>query len=117
STEFRSLFWQEEDGRRSDSLPGRSRSHQDQQRPDRACSAGDPPAQGILADPSSRPPQGISKALVKYYQKFVDEEKKKEIKDILVRYDRTLLGANPRRCEPKKFGGHGARARFHKSYC
>jgi hypothetical protein len=27
-----------------------------------------------------------------------------------------LLVADPRRCEPKKFGGRGARARFHKSY-
>ncbi|MFS7970913.1 putative ribosomal protein S9 [Helianthus anomalus] len=35
--------------------------------------------------------QSISKVLVAYYQKFVDEEQKKEIKDILVRYDRTLL--------------------------
>ncbi|KAF5789972.1 putative ribosomal protein S9 [Helianthus annuus] len=60
--------------------------------------------------------QSISKALVAYYQKFVDEEQKKEIKDILVRYDRTLLVADPRRCEPKKFGGRGARARFQKSY-
>jgi small subunit ribosomal protein S16e len=41
---------------------------------------------------------------------------KGEIKDILIRYDRTLLVADPRRCEPKKFGGRGARARFHKSY-
>jgi hypothetical protein len=27
-----------------------------------------------------------------------------------------LLVADPRRCEPKKFGGRGARARFQKSY-
>nr|GEV25528.1 hypothetical protein [Tanacetum cinerariifolium] len=60
--------------------------------------------------------QSIAKALVAYYQKFVDEESKKEIKDVLVRYDRTLLVADPRRCEPKKFGGRGARARFQKSY-
>ncbi|KAL6198722.1 hypothetical protein ACLB2K_028511 [Fragaria x ananassa] len=60
--------------------------------------------------------QSIAKALVAYYQKFVDEQSKKEIKDILVRYDRTLLVADPRRCEPKKFGGRGARARFQKSY-
>ncbi|CAO2814113.1 unnamed protein product [Amaranthus hypochondriacus] len=60
--------------------------------------------------------QSIAKALVAYYQKFVDEQQKKEIKDILVRYDRTLLVADPRRCEPKKFGGRGARARFQKSY-
>jgi len=60
--------------------------------------------------------QSISKALVAYYQKYVDEASKKEIKEILVSYDRTLLVADPRRCEPKKFGGPGARARFQKSY-
>ena len=49
-----------------------------------------------------------------YYQKYVDESSKREIKDILVTYDRTLLVADPRRCEPKKFGGPGARARFQK---
>jgi hypothetical protein len=46
----------------------------------------------------------------------VDEASKKEIKDILLRYDRTLLVADSRRCEPKKFGGPGARARYQKSY-
>lgn len=76
--------------------------------------------------------QAISKALVAYYQKCefqsrnpwilinfdldVDEASKKEIKDILIQYDRTLLVADPRRCEPKKFGGPGARARYQKSY-
>ena len=51
-----------------------------------------------------------------YYQKFVDEQSKKELKDALLTYDRTLLVADPRRMEPKKFGGRGARARFQKSY-
>jgi len=60
--------------------------------------------------------QAICKAIVAYYQKFVDEASKKEIKDILIAYDRTLLVADPRRCEPKKFGGPGARARYQKSY-
>nr|AAX48893.1 S16 [Suberites domuncula] len=60
--------------------------------------------------------QAISKSLVAYYQKFVDEASKKEIKDILTQYDRTLLVADPRRCEPKKFGGPGPRARYQKSY-
>lgn len=46
----------------------------------------------------------------------VDEASKKEIKDILLAYDRTLLVADPRRCESKKFGGRSARARFQKSY-
>ena len=60
--------------------------------------------------------QAIAKSLVAYHQKFVDEASKKEIKDVLVQYDRTLLVADPRRMEPKKFGGPGARARYQKSY-
>ncbi|XP_057972777.1 small ribosomal subunit protein uS9-like [Malania oleifera] len=50
--------------------------------------------------------QSITKALVAFYQK-----------NILVRYDRTLLVADPRRCEPKKFGGCSTRTMFQKSYC
>ena len=55
-------------------------------------------------------------ANVAYYQKYVDEQSKKTIKDILIQFDRTLLVADPRRCEAKKFGGPGARARYQKSY-
>lgn len=60
--------------------------------------------------------QAIAKSLVAFYQKYVDEESKKEIKNLLLQYDRSLLVADPRRCEPKKFGGPSARARFQKSY-
>ena len=60
--------------------------------------------------------QSIAKSIVAYYQKYVDEASKEEIKDILLSYDRTLLVADPRRREPKKFGGKSARARFQKSY-
>ena len=81
--------------------------------------------------------QAIAKGMVAYYQKCkqgiwtsfsnlfldciflqidVDEASKRQIKDILVQYDRTLLVADPRRMEPKKFGGPGARARYQKSY-
>ena len=60
--------------------------------------------------------QAISKSLVAYYQKYVDEASKKEIKDILTSYDKGLLVADPRRKESKKFGGPGARARYQKSY-
>ncbi|XP_031198223.1 40S ribosomal protein S16-like isoform X1 [Mastomys coucha] len=59
--------------------------------------------------------QFILKALVAYYQKYVDEASKKEIKDILIQYNRTLLVADPRRYESKKFGGPGAHARYQKS--
>lgn len=44
------------------------------------------------------------------------EQSKREIKEIILSYDRSLLVADPRRCEPKKFGGPGARARYQKSY-
>ena len=60
--------------------------------------------------------QAIAKGIVAYYQKFVDEAQKKEIQDILKAYDRSLIVADPRRREPKKFGGRSARARFQKSY-
>jgi len=60
--------------------------------------------------------QAIAKSVVSYYQKYVDEASKQEIREILVQYDRSLLVADPRRCEPKKFGGPGARARRQKSY-
>lgn len=60
--------------------------------------------------------QAIAKGLVAFYQKYVDEQSKNEIKNILLSYDRTLIVADPRRCEPKKFGGPGARARYQKSY-
>lgn len=60
--------------------------------------------------------QAIAKSLVAYYQKYVDEHSKNTLKQALVQYDRTLLVADNRRCEPKKFGGKGARSRFQKSY-
>jgi len=60
--------------------------------------------------------QSIAKAIVAFNAKFVDENTKRELKEKLLQYDRTLLVADPRRCEPKKAGGRGARARKQKSY-
>eukprot|EP00188_Purpureofilum_apyrenoidigerum_P001251 Plantae.Rhodophyta-Purpureofilum_apyrenoidigerum.ctg16714.p1 GENE.Plantae.Rhodophyta-Purpureofilum_apyrenoidigerum.ctg16714~~Plantae.Rhodophyta-Purpureofilum_apyrenoidigerum.ctg16714.p1 ORF type:complete len:146 (+),score=25.39 Plantae.Rhodophyta-Purpureofilum_apyrenoidigerum.ctg16714:69-506(+) len=60
--------------------------------------------------------QAIAKGITAFHQKFVDEASRKQLRDLLVSYDRSLLVADPRRCEPKKFGGRGARARFQKSY-
>jgi small subunit ribosomal protein S16e len=60
--------------------------------------------------------QAIAKALLAYYQKYHDEQSKRELKDVFLQYDKTLLVTDPRRAEPKKFGGKGARARFQKSY-
>lgn len=58
----------------------------------------------------------LSKSIVAFYQKHLNECMKREIKEILLEYDRNLLIADPRRCEPKKYGGPGARARAQKSY-
>jgi len=60
--------------------------------------------------------QAIAKSVVAYYQKYVDEATKREIKEALLSYDRTLLVADPRRMEPKKFGGPAARSKIQKSY-
>ena len=60
--------------------------------------------------------QSIAKALLAYYQKYHDEQSKRELKEVFLQYDKSLIVTDPRRCEPKKFGGKGARSRFQKSY-
>merc|ERR1712230_357352 len=60
--------------------------------------------------------QALAKSIIAFYQKHLEEFTKREIKEILMEYDRKLLVADPRRCEPKKFGGRGARARKQMSY-
>merc|ERR1712080_78932 len=47
--------------------------------------------------------QAIAKGLVAYHQKFVDEASKNELKKIFASYDKTLLVADSRRMEPRKF--------------
>jgi len=42
--------------------------------------------------------------------------KSSHLRTVLLKYDRTMVAGDPRRREPKKFGGPGARARFQKSY-
>ncbi|WXG42853.1 MAG: 30S ribosomal protein S9 [Promethearchaeati archaeon SRVP18_Atabeyarchaeia-1] len=51
----------------------------------------------------------IAKALSRWY-------KDAKLKKSFTEYDRTMLVGDARRSEPKKFGGHGARARKQKSY-
>merc|ERR1712000_268474 len=52
--------------------------------------------------------QAIAKAVVAYVAKYEDAASALEVRKVLV--------ADPRRCEPKKFGGKGARSRYQKSY-
>merc|ERR1711939_659323 len=51
--------------------------------------------------------QAIAKVIVAYTAKYEDAAQALELKKALISYDRTLLVADPRRCEPKKFGGPG----------
>ncbi|CCD13151.1 hypothetical protein, unlikely [Trypanosoma congolense IL3000] len=60
--------------------------------------------------------QAIAKGIVAYYQKYRNEMEKADLKDKYLAYDKFLLIADPRRCEPKKWGRHSARTRFTKSY-
>ena len=60
--------------------------------------------------------QAISKGIVAWKQKYVDEDEKANVRKTLLNYDKGLLVADPRRMEPKKYGGKGARARYQKSY-
>jgi small subunit ribosomal protein S16e len=60
--------------------------------------------------------QAIAKGVVAYAQKFHNESEKMAIKNAYLAADKTLLVADPRRCEAKKPGRHSARSRFTKSY-
>ena len=60
--------------------------------------------------------QAIAKGLVAYLQKYSNEVEKSGAKNKYLAYDRTLLVADPRRAETKKWGRHSARSRFTKSY-
>ncbi|MCW4034094.1 MAG: 30S ribosomal protein S9 [Candidatus Bathyarchaeota archaeon] len=51
----------------------------------------------------------VAKALLKW-------TKSTRLHTTLRDYDRTMIAGDPRRSEPKKFGGPGARARDQKSY-
>lgn len=51
----------------------------------------------------------VAKALLKW-------TKSTRLRTTLRDYDRTMIAGDPRRSEPKKFGGPGARARDQKSY-
>ncbi|MBS7614479.1 30S ribosomal protein S9 [Candidatus Bathyarchaeota archaeon] len=51
----------------------------------------------------------IANALIKW-------TKSSHLRTVFLKYDRTMVVGDPRRKEPKKFGGPGARARDQKSY-
>ena len=57
--------------------------------------------------------EAVRMALAKSLLKWT---KSTRLRTTLIDYDRTMIAGDPRRSEPKKFGGPGARARDQKSY-
>merc|ERR1711915_881166 len=55
--------------------------------------------------------QAIAKGIVSFYGKFIDEEKKQELQNKLLTFDKFTLVADPRKMEAKKYGGPSARAK------
>lgn len=51
----------------------------------------------------------VARGLVEYFDDLGMKEK-------FVQYDRTIVSGDPRRTEPKHFGGKSSRSRFQKSY-
>jgi small subunit ribosomal protein S9 len=51
----------------------------------------------------------IARALVEYFDDL-------SLKEKFVVYDKTIIAGDPRRTEPKHFGGPSSRSRFQKSY-
>ena len=60
--------------------------------------------------------QAISRGILRYFEKYVNEIEKIKLKNIFLKYDRSLLVTDSRIMESKKAGGRGARSRFQKSY-
>jgi len=60
--------------------------------------------------------QAISRGILRYLEKYVNETEKMKLRDIYLNYDRSLLVTDSRMIESKKAGGKGARSRFQKSY-
>ncbi len=51
----------------------------------------------------------IARGLIEYYDDLTLKEK-------FIVYDKTIVSGDPRRTEPKHFGGRSSRSRFQKSY-
>ncbi|MCE7739945.1 MAG: 30S ribosomal protein S9 [Candidatus Heimdallarchaeota archaeon] len=51
----------------------------------------------------------IARGLIEYYDDLTMKEK-------FTVYDKTIVSGDPRRTEPKHFGGRSSRSRFQKSY-
>ncbi|MCK4845339.1 MAG: 30S ribosomal protein S9 [Candidatus Heimdallarchaeota archaeon] len=51
----------------------------------------------------------IARGLIEYFEDM-------SLKEKFVVYDKTIVSGDPRRTEPKHFGGRSSRSRFQKSY-
>jgi small subunit ribosomal protein S9 len=55
-------------------------------------------------------------AAISISRALVDWSKSSELEKRIIEFDKHLLAGDPRRTEPKKFGGPGSRRRMQKSY-
>lgn len=60
--------------------------------------------------------QAFLRAILSYLGRYHDEYVKREVKDIIMKFDRYAIVTDTRKKEAKKYGGPGARARYQKSY-
>ena len=60
--------------------------------------------------------QAISRGMLRYLEKYINENEKMKLREIFLNYDRSLIVTDSRTSESKKAGGKGARSRFQKSY-
>ena len=51
----------------------------------------------------------VARGLIEYFEDL-------SLKEKFVQYDKTIVSGDPRRTEPKHFGGKSSRSRFQKSY-
>nr|XP_034827105.1 histone acetyltransferase KAT7 [Maniola hyperantus] len=107
SVSLKANQWLPEFKNKSKSSPHNSKKSTRKSSDRKRYAVASPPTPVQNDDSTQTPRHAISKALIAFYQKYVDEASKKEIKEVLVQYDRSLIVAGPRRCEPKKFGGPG----------
>lgn len=57
--------------------------------------------------------EAVRTAIARGIIEFFDDM---SLKEIFVAYDKTIVSGDPRRTEPKHFGGKSSRSRFQKSY-
>jgi len=57
--------------------------------------------------------QAISRGILRYLEKYINESEKMKLRDIFINYDRSLIVTDSRTTESKKAGGRGDSQHFY----